>query len=192
MKTLGIIGGIGPESTIAYYRAIFASYRARPGTVSAPSIIINSIDVDKLLNLVASDELDALTTYLVEEIERLARAGATLGILAANTPHIVFDDVFRRSPIPLVSIVDATADAAEALGLKRLALFGTRFTMGARFYPDVFAQRGIDVVAPSADDQAYIHEKYTTELLRNLFLPTTREGLIQVIARWYGAALDPA
>jgi aspartate racemase len=183
MKTLGIIGGIGPESTIEYYRAILARYRERPGRVGSPSIVINSIDAEKLLALVGANELDAVIDYLCEELERLAHAGASLAVLAANTPHLVFDDLVRRSPLPMVSIVEATADAASSLGLRRLALLGTRFTMRGDFYRSVLTTRGIDVVVPADDEQAYVHEKYMAELLHNVFLPSTRDGLRRVIER---------
>jgi aspartate racemase len=183
MKTLGIIGGIGPESTIEYYRAILVRYRERPGNTGAPSIVIDSIDVDKLLRLIAANQLATLTDYLCEELARLANAGAALAILAANTPHIVFDDLVRRSPLPMVSIVEAAADAARDRGLKRVGLLGTRFTMRGQFYPAVFAARGIDVVVPADDEQAYIHEKYTAELLRHVLLPRTRDGLFRVVER---------
>jgi aspartate racemase len=183
MKTLGIIGGIGPESTIEYYRAILARYRERRGNIGAPSIVIDSIDVDKLLRLIAGNQLATLTDYLCEELGRLASAGASLAILAANTPHIVFDDLVRRSPVPMVSIVEAAADAARDLGLKRVGLLGTRFTMRGQFYPAVFAAHGIDVVVPADDEQAYIHEKYTAELLRHVLLPRTRDGLFRVVDR---------
>jgi len=183
MKTLGIVGGIGPESTIEYYRAILAAYRERHGDVSNPSIFINSIDLHKLLELVAAGQLEAVTEYLVEELERLANAGASLGILAANTPHVVFDDVVRRSAIPLLSIVEATCEEAKARTLARLGLFGTRFTMEGHFYQDVFSRHGMTIVVPAKDEQAYIHDKYTTELLRSVFLPRTREGLLRIVER---------
>jgi aspartate racemase len=124
MNTLGIMGGIGRESTIEYYRTILAEYRERHGDANSPSIVINSIDVRKLLSLVATNKLEMLRAYLVEELQRLATAGASLGILAANTPHIVFDEVQNRSPIPLVSIVDATCAEARARDLRRLGLMG--------------------------------------------------------------------
>ena len=181
--TLGIIGGIGPESTIEYYRALFDAYRQRHGQDGAPSIVINSIDVFRMLALMTAGDLRAVADTLVAEIRRLADAGSTLGILAANTPHVVFDDVAQRSAIPLLSIVVATRDAVQAGGWTRVGLFGTRFTMSGRFYPDVFLAAGLHLVAPSADDQAYIHEKYTTELLRNVFLPETRDGLLRIIDR---------
>ena len=117
MKTAGIIGGIGPESTIDYYRAIIAAYRERNRDGSYPSILIDSIDLQRMLELAAGD-LPQLTEYLAAEVSRLARAGADFALLAANTPHIVFHDLERRSPIPLVSIVEATCEAARRMGLK--------------------------------------------------------------------------
>jgi aspartate racemase len=182
MKTLAIIGGIGPESTIQYYRAVLSAYRKRLGAVDAPSILINSIDVNRLLTLAATD-LNGLTGYLRAEIERMADAGASLGLLAANTPHVVFDDLARVSPIPLVSIVEATCEEAVRRGLQRLGLLGTRFTMSGQFYPRVLSQRGIEVVAPSQDEQAFVHDKYTNELLQNVFTVNTRNAVLHIIDR---------
>ena len=182
MTTLAIIGGIGPESTIQYYRAVLSAYRNRLGTSDAPSILINSIDVNRLLTLAAND-LNGLARYLIAELERTAKAGATLGLLAANTPHVVFDDVARISPIPLVSIVEATCEAAARRGLRRLGLLGTRFTMSGQFYRDVLSRRGIEVVAPSQGEQTFVHEKYTNELLQNVFTGDTRDAVLAVIDR---------
>src|SRR5262252_1429789 len=126
MRTLGMIGGIGPESTIEYYRAVIAAYRERHKEGDFPSILINSISVKKLLEMVSSNQLAAVAEWLANEVEKLARAGADFALFASNTPHIVFNEVERRSSIPLVSIVKATCDAAKALGLKRVGVFGTR------------------------------------------------------------------
>jgi aspartate racemase len=142
MKTVGLIGGVGPESTIEYYRFIIDSYRARTNNNTYPSIIINSVDVNKYVALATANQFSTFADELVVEIDRLARAGADFGALAANTPHIVFDELQRRSIIPLVSIVEATCDKARALGLKRVALLGTRFTMTGGFYQNVFARAG--------------------------------------------------
>lgn len=149
MKAIGIVGGIGPESTVDYYR---------------------------LLELAGSRDHAGLTGYLLGAVEALA-------IFAANTPHIVFDEVRQRSPIELVSIVSATCDAAQGLGMKRVGLLGTRFTMQGRFYPDVFDTRGIAVVAPGAAAQEYVHEKYVSELVAGRFLDETRTGFLDVIDR---------
>ncbi len=149
-KTIGIVGGIGPESTIEYYRSIIATYREYEPNGS-PSIFITSIDANKMLRLIEESELPMLADYLLAELHKLAKGGAVLGLLAANTPHVVFDELSRTSPIPLVSIVEATCRTARALGLRKVALFGTRFTMEGQFYPAVFSKSGVVLVAPNRD-----------------------------------------
>lgn len=183
MKTVGIIGGIGPESTIEYYRLIVDSYRERKKNGSYPSIIINSIDLQKMPALIVANELKLVTGYLAGEVRKLAKAGASFGLLAANTPHVVFDELNRDSPIRLISIVQATCDAARALGLKRLGLFGTRFTMQGHFYSDVFSREAIALVVPNDEEQSYIHEIYMRELLNGIFLPETRGRLLRIADR---------
>lgn len=183
MKTVGIIGGIGPESTVEYYRLIISSYRERKQDGSYPPIIINSIDLKKMLDLVAANKLPEVTEYLLEEVRKLHRAGADFAALAVNTPHAVFDDLRHQSPLPLVSIVEATCQAAEAQGLKRVGLFGTRFTMQGRFYADVLGRAAINLVAPAPAEQDYIHDKYMNELVNGVFLPETRESLLAIAER---------
>src|SRR5690242_240428 len=108
MKTLGIVGGIGPESTIEYYRFILDGYRARVTDGSAPHLIIDSLDVDRGIAMLDANDLVSLVNYLSASIERLARAGAEIGLIAANTPHLVFDELAYGAPIPMLSIVQAT------------------------------------------------------------------------------------
>ncbi len=183
MKVLGIIGGIAPESTVDYYRLIIASYRERKRDGSYPQIIINSIDMKKMLDLIAAKELARVTEYLVSEVKKLTQAGADLGLLASNTPHIVFEDIQRQSPLPLISIVEAACEATKALGIKKVGLFGTRFTMQGRFYDEVFSRQGITLIVPDLDDQDYIHEKYMTELVNGIFPAETRERLLAIVDR---------
>jgi len=175
MKMPGIIGGIGPESTIEYYRQILAVYREQMPDGDSPPIVINSIDMKGMLELIAADQHDRLTEFLAGEVQRLARAGAEVGLIAAVTPHMVFEEIRRQSPIPLISIVQATCDAAKTLGLKKLGLFGTRFTMRARFFPEVLAQEGIALAVPAPEEQAYIHEVYFGELVKGTIRPETLE-----------------
>ncbi len=112
-----------------------------------------------------------------------ADAGADFALISANTPHIVFDEVAFKSRIPLISIVEATCGAVKALGLKRLALFGTRYTMQATFYLKVFSREGIEVFIPEPNDQDYIHDKYMNELVPGKFLAETRAGLLDIVDR---------
>jgi aspartate racemase len=179
MKVLGLVGGIGPESTVEYYRQLIAGFRQRAGG-TYPPVIINSVDLKRLLEWMANNQLELVAGYLAQEIEKLAGAGADFGALASNTPHIVFDELQRRSSIPLISIVEATCRKVRELGMKKVGLFGTRYTMQARFYPDTFAREGLELVVPNPNEQAYIHEKYLGELLNDVFLPETREQMITI------------
>jgi len=181
MKTLGIVGGIGPESTIDYYRFILDGYRARVTNGSAPHLIIDSLDVNRAIAMLDANDLAGLTSYISAAIDRLARANSNIALIAANTPHLVFDEVVSRSPIPLISIVESTCNRARALGLTRLGLLGTGFTMRAHFYPSVFARAGLQLVVPGKAEQAFVHEKYINELLRNQFLPQTRSAILNII-----------
>jgi aspartate racemase len=183
MKTLGIMGGLGPESTIDYYGKIIALYRERTGDGSYPQFIINSINMKKGLDFMEANNLAGMAEYLLEEIGKLARAGATFGLISANTPHIVFDQVASKAPIPLISIVEATCAATQARKLKRLALLGTRYTMQATFYPKVFSREGIELLVPGPEDQTYIHDKYLNELVSGKFLADTRAGLLAIVDR---------
>jgi aspartate racemase len=190
MKSVGIIGGIAPESTIAYYRQIVARHLELAGAY--PRIVINSIDLRMMLGFVSSGQRAELITFLVAEIEKLALAGADFGMLASNTPHLVFDEIQRSCALPLISIVEATARAAAARNFGRVALIGTRFTMRGGFYEEVFAKSGITVVVPDEADQDYVHAKYlgevvggryTGEFVNGIFLDETRDGLVNVINR---------
>jgi len=176
---LGLVGGLGPESTIDYYRRILDRWKALDPT-SSPSIVIDSLDVKRALDLVARDR-EALTRYLLTSIQRLADAGADFVAITANTPHLVFDDLASRAHVPLLSIVETCADEATRRGMSRLLLLGTGFTMEAPFYPEVLARRGIHVVTPSEDERAWIHAIYVEELLRGEFHDSTRRELVSIV-----------
>jgi aspartate racemase len=152
MTTVGMVGGLGPESTIDYYRRILEAWeRSDPST--APSIVIDSLDVRRALHLVGTDRA-ALTEYLLASLHRLAGAGVDFAARTANTPHIVFDELAARSPVPLVSIVEASAEEAQRRGLTRLEA-----------------------------DRAWVHERYIGELLEGEFRADTRAHFISLVRR---------
>jgi aspartate racemase len=183
MRTIGMIGGLGPETTIDYYRSIIARYRTRKPNAGYPHFVINSLDVDQGIAMLDAGRLGALADYLAAGLESLVRAGADFGFIAANSPHLVFDELQRRSAIPLLSIVRATSDRAKALGLKRVGLFGTGFTMRGSFYPNEFERAGIALVLPKESEREFIHRKYIGELLNNQFLPETRAEILRIAHR---------
>ncbi len=181
MTAVGLVGGLGPESTIDYYRRILEAW-ARGTPSSAPSIVIDSLDVQRALRLV-QDDRPALIEYLLASLRRLAGAGVDFAAMTANTPHVVFDELAERSPVPMVSIVEACAREAERRGARRLALLGTRFTMEGTFYPTVFARHGLAVVVPGEAERAWLHARYVGELLAGEFRDDTRQGVVSLVAR---------
>ena len=181
MATVGMVGGLGPESTIDYYRRTLDEWR-RHDPSTTPSIVIDSLDVGRALYLVEHDR-QGLIDYLLASIRRLAGAGVDFIVMTANTPHIVFDELAGRSPVPLMSIVEVCADEGQRRGLRRLGLLGTRFTVQAPFYPDVCERHGIAVVRPNDEERAWMHERYVGELLKGDFRDDTRQGVISLVAR---------
>jgi len=178
-----MIGGLGPESTIDYYRSIIARFRARTQGRGYPHVIINSLDVDRGIALLDAGKLDELADYVSGGVESLVRGGADFAFIAANTPHLVFDEVQGRSGISLLSIVRATSEYAKSQGLKKVGLFGTGFTMKATFYAEEFQRAGIVLVRPTESEREFIHRKYIGELLNNKFLPETRAQILRIAER---------
>ena len=182
MKTLGLIGGVGPETTVEYYRLLVSGYRQRTGG-EYPSIIINSVDLQRLIRWMNDGQLVNVADYLSLEIERLYKAGADFAALASNTPHIVFNELRQRSPVPLISIVESACEKVQSLQLSKVALLGTRYTMKATFYQDVFSRTDLRLLTPNDSEQQFIHDKYMNELLNNQFLPETRSEILSIVDR---------
>lgn len=180
MKIIGIIGGIGPESTIEYYRQIIVAYRARQKDGDYPHILINSIDMTRMLDLISANKRRETIAYLRDEILRLTSAGADVGVLASNTPHLVFEELRNGSPIPLISIVEATCQDAARRELKKVGLFGTSFTMQNTFYSEVFMAHNIIVVTPEPNEQVYIHDVYMNELVNGIVNNETKTRLLEI------------
>ena len=176
---IGLIGGLGPEATADYYRLLIERHHKRSGAY--PQIIINSVNLTRVVDLITANQLDDLVAHLSAEVQRLADAGVQIGAISANTPHIVFDGIAKQSPIPLVSIVEAARDAASAKRMRRVGLLGTRFTMAARFFHDVFRRANIEVLTPPASEHDWIHDKYMNEMVCGIFSDATRRRFLELI-----------
>lgn len=192
MKKIGILGGLGPESTLKYYRLIIDLCRERGLGGNYPEIIIYSLNFKECHDLMESGRQREYVAKLVGGIQSLHRAGGDFALIASNTPHIFFDELKARSPIPLLSIVEATCDAVANLpwhvtgqgrGLERVGLFGTRFTMQADFYQKVFRRRNISVVVPEEEEQAYINDKIFDELVLGKVVDETKRGLLEIVGK---------
>ncbi len=183
MKKIGIIGGTGPEATVDYYKEIINAFKDGSGDMNYPEIIIYSINLGKLMGMMRAKQYEDAIAYLVEKIGCLEKAGAEFAAISANTPHMFFDRIRENSPLPLISIVEATLNETIKRGLKRPGLIGTGFTMDASFYPEVFKTKGIEIVAPGRDDRELINFKLFSEIELGVFKDETRELLIGIIEK---------
>ena len=183
MKKLGLIGGMGPESTIPYYHDIVYGVQEALGESVFPELTIESVNVFKVLGLCKEQKYDELIAYLMGAIDNLAKSGADFAALSANTPHIVFDRLKEQSPIPLISIVEATCEDAKRRGLKKIGLLGTIFTMAGDFFKAPFIENGIEVIVPKESEMELINEKISAELELGIVKDETLTAFQQIIAR---------
>lgn len=180
---IGMIGGIGPESTVDYYQRLIKLYQKNISGDYYPEILINSINMTAMLKFVSSEDWEGLIRMLTDAIHSLYKAGADLAFLASNTPHMVFERLRQASPIPLISIVEAARMEAEKLGLKKVGLLGTLFTMQSSYYQAEFDKSGITMVVPNEEEQRYIQQKLFAEIEHGVFLEDTRGDLLKIIRR---------
>lgn len=183
MKRIGIIGGIGPESTIDYYKRIIEAFKAYGTGLTYPEIIIYSANLAELMYLLETGNRSKLVDWLVEKIESLSKAGAQFAVIGSNTPHLVFNEVKLRSPIPMLSIVEETCKKALSLGLKKPGLMGTKFTMESDFFQKSFLEHGLSVALPDKVDQELIHLRLFSEIEIGVFKDSTRDELLAVVRR---------
>src|SRR5262245_35267037 len=181
-RLLGLVGGIGPESTLDYYRRLLNAYHERVGADSHPPLLINSIDGGPVIGPLVAGDSAPMAAAVRGGIARLAAGGAGLGLICSVAGHTVFEDVAASAPIPLLSIVRATCRAALAGGIRRPALFGTRVSVEGAYFARPFEAAGIELVRPAAPDAAWIHDVYLGELVRGIVLDSTRDRLQDILA----------
>lgn len=183
MKKPGLIGGVGPESTVLYYRGIVYGVQKRVGTRFFPNLAVESLSSFELVRLASGGQLAELADYLMAGIDNLAACGADFAAMACNTGHIVFAELARRSPIPLLSIVDATCAEARKRRLTRIGLLGTRVTMDGAFFREPFADARIDIVTPGEDEKDYLEHKIGSELELGIVDAETAGEVMGIVRR---------
>jgi len=195
MKIIGVVGGMGPEASLYYYRLLIDLKREAQKTINPDIgwIIYNAVPMPRTANVTRETSGTTLSPErkkamenpdrLLFAIEGLHRAGADFAIIACNTVHSVFDEVKAKSPLPLLSIVEETCGEVAGRGISKAGLFGSMLTMQGHFYQDVFNKRGIPIVVPKPEEQAYIDKKVFEELVRGLILDETREEFLKIVQR---------
>jgi aspartate racemase len=181
MKRIGIVGGLGPEATIYYYKEIINAFKDENGSLNYPEIIIYSVNMSVFIGLMTEKKYDMAVELLLDKINSLKAAGAEFAVLSANTPHMLFELIKKSSTLPLISIVEATRDECLRLGLRKPGLFGTGFTMNGTFYQEVFSHMDLPVILPDEVDKEKINYKLFSEIELGIFKDETRQMLVKTI-----------
>ena len=183
MKKLGLVGGTGPESTILYYKELNRLVNEKTNGALFPELTVESVDLYRAYRMIESGDLDALTCYFGTAVQHLADCGADYIAFTAVTSHIVFPQVAAISPVPMISIPEATAEYARAMGYRRVGLLGTIFTMSGDYMSRPLTEQGIEVVVPSEAGKHFISDRIYSELEHNIIRPETVAGMVAEIER---------
>ena len=182
-KRIGILGGMSPESTVAYYEYITRTYTERFGDYGYPEVLIYSVSFQPYVDWPNQDRWELVADGLSQAAQKLVAAGADVILIATNTMHLVFDEVQARVEVPMLSLLDATAEAIQGRGLNTVGLLGTRFTMEKSFYQDALARNGISILVPDADDRAYVNGVIYDELVAGQIRDESRTGYLAIIGK---------
>lgn len=183
-KSIGILGGISLASTIQYYKTITDLYYERDKDYYYPEIVIKSLDFQYFTDLENERKTEEYIDYIVKGIKSLESAGADFAIMAANSPHSVFDKVVEKVELPIISIVETTAKKAVELNLKKVLLTGIKYTMQGRFYQDGLEKYDIEVITPTENHQDEINSIIFQELVINRFSEKTRSRMLEIISSY--------
>ncbi|MET1160344.1 MAG: aspartate/glutamate racemase family protein [Thermoprotei archaeon] len=180
-KCIGIVGGLSPESTILYYKTIVEEYRRRYGNEHYPIIIIYSIDFEEFTRAVDEGRDEDAVEILLEAINGLVRAGADFAVISANTPHKYYDVLVSRASMPILSIIDALAEAVKKDGLKRIGLLGTKYTLTQGFYVEGLRKHGIEAIIPEPSDIELVNRIIYSELVKGVIREESRRAIYSFI-----------
>ncbi len=174
----GIIGGIGPASTIDYYNGIVTKYLDELATY--PSLVIDSINMTEIVGCFSQSDYNGVCQLLVSAIENLKNAGACYAAIASNTPHIVFDQLKDQSPLPLISIVEETCKCVIENNYKSVLILGTGFTMKSGMYENALLKHNISAFVPSAEDIENLHNIIFPNLENGIVLPEDKKKMVAI------------
>jgi len=180
-KTIGILGGMSPESTVAYYEYITRTYTERFGDYAYPEVLIYSVSFQPYVDWPKDDRWDLVAEGLGQAARALEAAGADFILIATNTMHIVFDEVKDSVNVPMLSLLDAVGRVIEHRTMDTVGLLGTAFTMEKTFYHDALAERGIKVLVPGPEDRERVNHVIYDELVAGEIRDDSREAFARII-----------
>ncbi|MGQ1783981.1 MULTISPECIES: aspartate/glutamate racemase family protein [unclassified Saccharicrinis] len=183
MKTIGILGGLGPEATVDYYKEIIKGFDKinGNGSLNYPEIVLYSVTMSRFIGLLEEDKYDKASDYLADCLNGIKNAGADFAVLSANTPHLLFNEIQGQVDLPLISILEVCAQKAQSIGAERCGLLGTKFTMQKDFYQKVFQEYNIEIFVPDEQQVEFIHSKLFDELELGIFKEKTKQELLEIV-----------
>lgn len=190
MKKIGLIGGMSFESTAVYYRLINEMVRDRLGGLASADILMHSVNFADIVALQKAGRWDLAAEALTDSAQRLEAAGADCALICTNTMHLVAPEVASGTGIPLIHIIDETAAALRAKGLKHPLLLATRYTMEHGFYAQRMRDLGVEVMVPHVEDRAAMHDIIFGELCAGIVRDASREAAVQMIEDARAAGAD--
>ncbi|MHA1223929.1 MAG: aspartate/glutamate racemase family protein [Candidatus Heimdallarchaeaceae archaeon] len=183
MKKIGIIGGLSAESTIEYYKILLKEYNKIKGGASSPLLIIDSLDLEPMRNWMEDKEWGKVISEIKNSAKNLENAGAEVIIIATNTVHMFFEEIVKTVSVPMISILEATAEAVKAKGIRKVGLLGTIFTMQSDFYQKAFRKHNLEIIVPEQKDQEFINQVIWDELTHHIITEESKKGYLEVIKR---------
>jgi len=181
MKTIGLIGGMGWQSTLDYYRIMNEAMEERTGGQHAAKIVIISLDFKEIELLIINNDFEIMTKIIIAAARKIERAGADLLLIGANTMHYIAQEVQQSIGISLVNITDVTIQKIKEKGLNKIGLLGTKFTMEQNFYKERIREKGIEVVVPELPDRDFIQHTITSELFKAILRPESKRRFLDII-----------
>ena len=183
MKKAAIIGGIGPESTLDYYRGIIDAFKDGYSESGFPELIIDSLNLREVISAMNENRWNDIIGIFGARFNYLEKSGADFGVIASNTPHRVFYEIQEQTRLPLVSIVTETCAYIARENIGSVCLLGTAFTMRSDFFVKELHEYGISAVVPDEDEIDYIQEKLMTEVELGIVTDDTKKNFIEIVNR---------
>ncbi len=184
MKKIGLVGGIGPASTVEYYLGIIKKCRIEQRGNIYPEIVIDSVNMLQHDKALAENDYDKLAQYLLRSLSNLKAAGAELAAITANTEHIVWNMVHSKFPLPVISIVEATIREIKRKGFKNVLVFGTMFTLKSKLYENALNNQGITAIIPSGNDISTIDSLIYPNMENGIIIPADKQKLVKMAEKY--------
>ncbi len=185
MKKIGLVGGVGPASTIEYYRELVALYLNDTRLNRYPEIVIDSVDMTRHDKVINDKDYDLLANYLIESLESLKAAGANIAAITANTEHIVWDKICNRLPLPTINLLDVVTQEIERKKYKNILILGTEWTMESKIFETRNSHLGINSITPCIERQKEIGKLIDPNLENGIVITEDKNKMIKIINEYY-------